>query len=119
MSLEPPKYIPGSDEWQRRLDEALRANEVPLEVHIFGVTEYEIVGDKVQYVEDGVTALRPISSEIDLCPVCGKLLKILFIKGVPHVGTCGDEHAREVMAFIDQQQQRAQKRGSYKVVGGR
>lgn len=120
--MEPPKYIPGSDAWKNRLDEALRNNDVPLVVHCFGVPEghYEIIGDKVRRKnEAGILVMQLYRKETDLCPICGRLLEVWYVPGTQPLGTCSEEHTRQVVAFIAQQHDKAQKRkGTYTVLRG-
>lgn len=119
MAIETPNFIPGTEAWTQKMDEALRTNVLPLDVHCFGAGEYKIIGDKVEKkTEQGVLGLTPFRKELDLCPICGRLIRIWYIPGTQPVGTCSIEHTKQVMGFIAQQYKTGEKRrGTYRIVG--
>jgi len=97
MVSERLPFAPGSERWRRRLEEALRRGEEPVEVDCFGTDKYKILGKKVVvrvriYNEKlGIWEDRMAVEYYDVCPVCGRLMLVRALEGTTYLACCSEE----------------------------
>lgn len=67
-----------------------------IDVHCFGVSDgqYKIHGKQVSIVKNGHWTVYPISTALDLCPVCDMPIRVSWIQGTSFLATCSDKHTQ-------------------------
>lgn len=95
------------DERERLLSEAIKRRDIPIEINCTGVpldkirdvrkiTSAEIYNKKTrrwQKVE--------LSEYLDICPTCGKFMKVTAVVGSTWVAACCEEHTIETLKDLE------------------
>jgi len=107
--MSKPLYMPGSEIWEKRLKEALKKNEKPIEIFCFGTDKFELIRGigmpynygyrtrrskhtvKVFNEKLGTWQRYPCNDYLDVCPVCGRLMCVYYIPGTTYLACCSKE----------------------------
>jgi len=103
-----PKYMPLTEAWEKRLREAREKGEEPVEVNCFGTEKYEIINvEKVTIVKIKLWHEKSKRWEfyeareyIDVCPACGRLMKVRYIPGTTYIATCSKQCTKEYLEYL-------------------
>ena len=100
------KFMPGSETWKKRLREALEKGEEPVEIFCFGTEKFELIRDvgmqysygfrtrkskhtvKIFNEKFGAWQRYPCNEYLDVCPICGRLMKVFYIPGTTYLACC-------------------------------
>ncbi len=115
--MSKPLYMPGSKVWEKRLKEALEKGEEPVEIFCFGTDKFELIRGvgmmysygfrtrrsnhtvKVFNEKLGTWQRYPCNDYLDVCPVCGRLLRVYYIPGTTYLACCSEECYEKYMKW--------------------
>jgi len=110
-------YLPGSEPWKKRFEEALKKGEKPVEVFVFGTENFKLLKGVPRYYHYGFKSRRsdhavkiyneklgtwqyyPCNEYLDVCPVCGKLMKVFYIPGTTYLACCSEQCYKKYEEF--------------------